>query len=280
MKKILPALMILLMASSAFALDNPWENKLPFKSATIDYKVSGSMKGEKTVYVKDYGRTIAEYSETSMTVMGMTQKLKEVNITTPDWVYTIDQVEGTGTKQVNPNKYFIEEYNKLSKSKKKKVAANSEKMGLSTVEGMSGDFKKNAETILGYKCDRISVMGVESYTISGTGLALKTEGNTMGVKMDEVATKISKGNPPSSKFELPKNIKFEHNKQADQMMQNQAKSVIQSLLDGKKPVAASSSPGNPQGGFMGAGQDGQNQLSPEQLKQMQEMMQKLGGQGD
>lgn len=42
----------------------------------------------------------------------------------------------------------------------------------------------------------------------------------------------------TSKFKLPSNIHFEHNKQADQMMQEQAKTVIQNLLAGKHPVNA------------------------------------------
>ncbi len=60
MKKFLSLLIVLLFATSAFALDNPWDTKLPFKNAIIDYKVSGTLNGEKTIYVKDYGRTTAE----------------------------------------------------------------------------------------------------------------------------------------------------------------------------------------------------------------------------
>ena len=36
-----------------------------------------------------------------------------VHIQTPDWMYTFDLVKKTGKKNVNPQKYMIEEYNKL-----------------------------------------------------------------------------------------------------------------------------------------------------------------------
>lgn len=235
MKIKLSLIFIVLFATSAFAMDNPWEKKLPFKNATINYTVSGSMNGEKTIYVKDYGLTRAEYSNTTMKVFGMTQKQKEVIITTPDWLYNINLSENTGTKQTNPKKYMLQEFNNLSKSEKKKVAKNAENYGFSMIEGMSGDFQKNAVKILGYKCDKVTMAGSITYTITGTDLALKTQINAMGIKFAQIATNVNKGSVSSSKFKVPSNINIEHNKKADQMMQKQAKDVIQSLLDGTQP---------------------------------------------
>ncbi len=125
MKKIIISLLALMLtASIAAALESPWEKKLPFKEATIDYTISGNSKGTKTIYVKDYGRTVAEYRNTSMTVFGMTQKENTLDVTTPEWEYAIDLTEHNGTKMVNPEKYLIEEFQKLSKSDQKKIIKN------------------------------------------------------------------------------------------------------------------------------------------------------------
>ena len=75
----------MLTATTAVALESPWEKKLPFKSAVIEYTITGTQKGTKTIYVKDYGQTVAEYRNISMTVIGMTQKENTMDITTPDW---------------------------------------------------------------------------------------------------------------------------------------------------------------------------------------------------
>jgi hypothetical protein len=279
MRKIIISLLALMLtASIAAALESPWEKKLPFKEATIDYTISGTSKGTKTIYVKDYGRTVAEYRNLSMTVFGMIQKENTIDITTPEWEYSIDIATHTGTKMVNPEKYLIEEFQKLSKSDQKKVIKNSEEMGMSTIDGVEGEISKNDTKILGYMCDKTSMMGVTVYTISGTPVPLKLESDMMGMKMTETATRVKKGNVSSSKFDIPSGINIRHDKQADQMAKIQAKNIIQSLLNGEMPSVS-----------MGTGQYGdedsegypdedQERMSPEQMEQMKQMMQMFGGQ--
>jgi hypothetical protein len=232
MNKIISLLIILLSATSAFAVDNPWDTKLPFKNAIIDSEISGTMNGEKTLYIKDYGQTRAEYSKTSMKMFGMTQEQKEIIITTPDWVYTINLMEQTGTKQTNLKKIMVQEFNALSKNDQKKVVANAESQGVATIEGMGGALQKNATKILGYNCDKVTMSGTILYTISGTDLALTMNSNTMGMKINQIATSVKKESGPASKFKPPSNINFEYDQQTDQMLQNQAKTVIQNLLEG------------------------------------------------
>ncbi|PLX66213.1 MAG: hypothetical protein C0603_12455 [Denitrovibrio sp.] len=261
-------LAVFLISLSAFAVDNPWKTKLPFKNATIKYNLTGTMKGTKMVYVKDYGKTIAEYSETSTRMLGMTQQSKTITIITPDWEYEIDLTEGTGTKQVNPKKYFAEEFNSLSKKDQKKVVKNADKLGISMIAGFDGTVKKKAKNILGYSCDEVIAMGTKAYTIAGTDLPLLINGNTMGMKIHEEATSISKSKPSASTFKIPTNIPIEHNKQSDRMMQAHAKSAIQDLLSGN--MAKPSSNYN-QGNTA-------PKLTPEQQEQMKKMMQMFGNQ--
>lgn len=232
MKKSFFLLLFLFFVTSAWAVDNPWDQKLPFKSAMVEFKISGTMAGDKTIYIKDYGNTRAEYNDTTMKMFGMIQQQKEIIITTEDWEYTIDLMEMTGTKQANLKKYMSQEFNKLSKNEQKKVVENAEKMGIATVDGMEGRVEKKASKILGYTCDKVTMAGVVSYTITGTDLPLKITGDMMGIKINQVAIKVTKGNVQASKFKLPVNIDFQHDVQADQMMQEQAKTVMQTLLEG------------------------------------------------
>lgn len=222
------------------AKESPWDRQLPFESATVDYKVSGTMNGEKTIYVKDFGRTTAEYSSVTMKMMGMTQNQEEIIITTPDWVYSADLTEGTGSKQFNPQKCMTDEYNSLSAGDQKKVVKNSEAMGVEVVDGMGGTVEKKAATLLGYACDRVTMMGTTAHTISGSGLPLKIEGNVMGIKISQVATQLKTGSVPASKFDLPKGIVFENDPATDRMIREQARSVIQNLVAGKNPAAGGS----------------------------------------
>ncbi len=276
MNKITSLLIVLLFATSAFAMENPWDVKLPFKNAVINYKITGTLNGEKTIFIKDYGRTTAEYSDTKMKMFGMEQPQKEIIITTPDWVHTIDLIENSGTKQANPTKFLIQEFNNLSKTEQKKVIKNAENLGISTIAGMDGTIEKNAEKILGYKCDKVTMTGTTAYLFTGTELPLKIISDNMGIKFDQIATDIKKTKPSSSKFNLPSNIKFIHNKQADQMMQDRAQTIIEALLSGKQITA--STPAPPAGAVPPQQEDAgnQNQMTPELQDQMKKLMNIFG----
>ncbi len=278
MKQAFVFLSIILFATSALALESPWEQKLPFKSATINYDVSGMMSGSKTIFVKDYGRTSAEYKETALKIFGMKQEQKEFILTTPDWEYTADLVANTGTKNASMEKYLTLEFNQLSRSDQKKVIKNAEEQGVSMLEGMEGSLEKNAKKILGYSCDKATIMGTVVYTINGTSLPLKTESSTLRMKYNEVATSINKGRVDDSKFELPSNINFKYDAGTDEQIHAQAKMIIQQLVSGQTAnVSATAKPGQK---GASANEAQQNQLTPEQNQQLQGLMKMFGGQGD
>jgi len=268
--------LILLASFIAHAEQSPWDYKLPFKEAAVEYKVDGSMKGSKTIYIRDYGRTSATYTNTSMSMFGIQQKQQEIVIATPDWVYSYDLIARQGSKQVNPTKLFNEEYAKLSKSDQKKVMANAEKFGVSSVEGLQGKVQKGAVKFLGYECDVTNAMGTEVYSIADTGFPLKMTSQTMGVSYSEEAISIKKGAVSDDKFSHPKGIKAVHNKQADAMMRTQVKSIISQLRSGEMSQTQGS---NQQMGIPSSqpGNGSENDLSTEEMQQLQKMMQMFGG---
>ncbi|MFK5927447.1 MAG: hypothetical protein QM483_12515 [Desulfuromusa sp.] len=227
------------------------------------------------MYIKDYGKTTAVYRDSVTKIMGMDNRENSLNITTPDWIYNIDLSHKNGSKQVNPVKYFIEEFNNLSAAERKKVTTNAENFGVGTVAEMGGQIEKNAAKILGYNCDKVTMMGVTVYSISDIGLPLKTETDMMGMKSTEVATTINKGSVPAAKFTVSADIKITHQPVADKIARNHAKMTIQNLLEGKRPSNRMEQYNPPPNR-----QNNQQQEMPSDLKEkMEKMMKMFGGQG-
>ena len=272
MKKFVLLLTFLLLSASVFAVESPWDKKLPFKEATIYYQIDGMQKGSSTTYIKDYGKKTAVYKDTSMNFLGMTKNTKTLEITTPDWIYTIDLITKEGTKQSNPVKYMKEEFYKLSKSDQKKLVKNSEKLGITTLKNFNGKLEKKAAKILGYTCDKVTMGGMTVYTISDTSLALKSDGNMMGVKYSETAIKIDKGSVPSSKFKIPADVKIYYDEESEEIIKEQAKSTVYNLLEGKapQPVMKNSQSGSQQ----------HKEMTPEQKDAVNKFMKLFGGKKD
>ncbi len=261
-------LLVLFPLCAVAADKSPWETKLPFKSATIQYTISGVENGNEVVYVREYGREIATYHTTKTTMMGMTMVNETVDIDTPEWSYQFDLTEKNGTKSVNPEKYMIEEYNKLSKADRKRVKENSEKMGLSIAEGFGGKIQQNAKKILGYSCDRAEMMGNVVYSIHGAGLPLLVETNMMGMNMKIEATSVDKGKVADSYFQFPRGIEPQFDPQSDAVAREMARQTIAMLKDpdSAKKIVAPSIPGQQQ-----------QQMSPEEQQEMQQAMEMLKG---
>jgi len=268
MKKILFTFAIMACASLVFA-STPWEKKLPFKNATITYEAKGTFKGTKILYIKDYGKTRAEYSDTEMKILGIAKADKEFTITTPDWIYTYTDGDDNIMKQTNPDKFLTEEYNKLSSSDKKKFLRNMESTGVSTVKSFGGEVEKAAAKVMGYTCDKVTMMGITAYTITGTDITLKSVGSVMGMKENTEAVSINKKSPPASVFKLPKGIEISYSAEADAMAREQIKSSVQSILTGDGKSMVNGQPKQKEGGS--------HMLTDEQKEKMKGLMNVFGG---
>ncbi len=252
--------------------ENPFEEKLPFETATITYAVSGLENGTEILYIDDYGTKTATYHKTVTTMMGMAMENSSIEITDVDWVYNFDLVEGTGSKNRNPKKYLQEEFEKLSGAEKEQVMKNQELMGMSVMTGMGGSIEKDATTILGYSCDKVTAMGTAVYSIHNTTVTLKSEADVMGMKMDVVATAIDEGPVDEEVFKYPEGIEVMHDTEVDLMSQQMAQQTMEWLKD---PEAVNKTPQ-----MGGMDQDRMQHVSEEDqemMKQAQEMMKGLQG---
>jgi hypothetical protein len=249
-----------LFGQTLLAEELPWEKKLPFEQATIQYTVSGVEQGTKILYIRNFGKEQATYLDSTTKLMGMAVSEKTVEFMDADYLYSYDLQAQEGTKSVNPQKYMAEAYSSLTPEEKQQVQKNAAQMGGALAGGMGGAVQENVAKILGYDCDKIAIMGGgATYLIHGTSIALKTEVNMMGMKMVTLATSLDTGKVDPQHFIHPKGIKAKSNPEADAMAQAMGQRVMDALKD---PDAAKKGP------VTGLQSDAMQQNMTEEDKQM------------
>lgn len=267
---VVAAAVILLWVARTEAQTTPFSWQLPFEQGLIIYEISGMETGRELLYIKDFGFTTARHRETTTTILGVTRHLSSLEITTPQWVYSFDLQERTGSKSVNPRKLMIEEYEKLSDADKRKVSENAGTMAKVYMSGLHGNTEQNAKQIHGFFCDRTTAMGSTVYTIHGTGLALMSETDLMGISVKSVAISIEKGGVDGTYFEFPNDIEVQHNKEADQMAQLLALRTIEVLKDPDSVTPKTQ-------GFMGMPSSGPPEIPEEDQLEVEEAMETIKG---
>ena len=224
------ATVLVLPAATVCAGDNPFEHKLPFKTAIVAYAISGSESGTETLYVTDYGRKRARLRDTAGKILFVSTKTHTLELTDPDWKITIDLDKKTGTKTANMTKLLKEEFERLSPADQKVVRANLKKMGDNPMGAGQVETKKTK--YMGHACDEVTLAGTSTTVLSGTDIAVKSEMSTMGITSHVEATKIDIGTSvTSSHFAVPGGIKVTHDTEQDESSRRAAKSTLAHLAD-------------------------------------------------
>ena len=221
--------------------------------------------GREMLYVKDFGATTARHRHTSTKILGITQKRRTIEIATPEWIYSFDLQERTGSKSVNPQKFMIEEYGKLSETDKQKVKENAPQVTNVFMGDLHVSVTHNVKEILGYSCDLTEAMGSTVYSIHGTGISLLSETDFMGIEIKTVAVAVETQGVDTSFFEFPEGIEVEHDQEADQIAQMIAQQAVAALKDSDNLPRKSQ-------GFMGLPSSGQPEIPEEDKLEMEEAM--------
>ena len=248
----------------------PWSWKLPFEQGVITYEISGMESGREILYLRDFGATSARHRETTTTILGITQKQSSIEITTPEYIYSFDLQERTGSKSLNPKKFMIREYEKLSDTDKQKVNENAPKMAKVFTGDLHAGIEQNVKEILGYSCDRTRAMGSTVYVIHGTGVSLLSETDFMGIQIKSSAVSIEIEGVDTSYFEFPEGIEVARNQEADQMAQMIAQQTMTALKDPASVPTKSQ-------GFMGLPSNGQPEIPEEDKLELEEAMKTIRG---
>jgi len=198
--KLLAAILI----SIVFSATAQEKGKYIFtKSGHIEYTLSGSTVGSKSVWYDDYGIKMATLTESTSTVtlMGITQttEVKELEIRDGNQLWKINLLDKTGTKTTID--YAVNAGRALTD---KKTDAELHEMERQTVLDLNGKIE-GYESILGKKC-LVFTLGTTKFW-QYKGYPLKSVITMLGLTNNEEAISFEENiTVPASKFAVPAGV--------------------------------------------------------------------------
>ena len=174
-----------------------FQKRYGIKSAIVEYNLSGSREGTKTLYFDDWGMRQAEYTHSVLSVSGYTKVMNIAQIIDGEYQYTINLDQNAGTKIRNPLLKQIDDlkyekgFNGLGEQLLLKMGA--EKIG--------------TDNFLGKDCDLYEIKKTGTKLWVWNWITLKSETNSRGINYSEVARKIDvDASIPSGKFAIPEKV--------------------------------------------------------------------------
>lgn len=168
--------------------ENPIEKKVTIKdqkifgveSGIVEYKISGSQIGDKTLYFKDWGRKQAEFSVSTIKVGKYSKNTNLLKITNGNWQYIINLEAKNGTKKENPVlEKMIEFRDQIS------FGEFGEQLAL-----INGGIETGSDVVIGKKCRVFEFKSKNSKLWLWNWLMLKSEMLSGKVRIDVQAISI------------------------------------------------------------------------------------------
>lgn len=172
------------------------QKRYGIKSAVIEYIITGSQEGTKTLYFDNWGMRQAEYTRSVLSVGGFSKPINIVNIIDGDYQYMINIDQNSGTKTRNPVLRSMDELRD-----QKGFNEFGEQMLLSM-----GANKIGKEEFLGKDCDIYDMRNTGTKLWVWKWITLKSETNSRGLEINVTATRINEGAVPKDKFKIPDNV--------------------------------------------------------------------------
>lgn len=172
------------------------QKRYGIKSAVIEYIITGSQEGTKTLYFDNWGMRQAEYTRSVLSVGGFSKPINIVNIIDGDYQYMINIDQNSGTKTRNPILRSMDELRD-----QKGFNEFGEQMLLSM-----GANKIGKEEFLGKDCDIYDMRNTGTRLWIWKWITLKSETNSRGLEINVTATRINEGAVPKDKFKIPDNV--------------------------------------------------------------------------
>jgi hypothetical protein len=167
--------------------------KYAMKSGIVEYNSSTmGVNVAQTLYFDDFGAK--EAIETSMEVAGI--KNNTVNINKDGYMYTLNMIAKTGTKQKIPAQANID-FNNLSDDIMKEMNLK----------------KEGSEDFAGKKCDKYTIdntkLQMKGSFLVWKGIALKSDLDFSSMKTQMMAKNIKEdASVPAEKFDIPADFKI------------------------------------------------------------------------
>ena len=198
--KLIIALLILLVFS-AYAQQ---QGKYIFtKSGHIEYSLSGSTVGTKSVWYDDFGIKMATLTESTSTIslMGITQttEVKELEIRNGNLLWKINLLDNTGTKTTID--YAVKSGKALTDNKSDAELHQMERQAVIDLGGSIEGY----ENILGKKCMVFTLGDTKFWQYKG--YPLKSTISMMGITNNETGISFEENiTVPESKFAIPAGV--------------------------------------------------------------------------
>jgi len=199
-------LLLVILAIFSLSTQAQEAKRYAIKSGFIKYDLSGSTKGTREVWWDDYGTKTCEVEKsTTTTKMFGIKNTEEKNMCTvivKDKFWVADYIESTGTSGTLP--YYQEAQEFVSDMTEKEQQEFADE-----VLAQMGGKKVGTESLSGYSCDIIKIMGIKSWIHKG--LILKSEGKIMGIETNEMFVDFNpNSNVSASKFTPPSGVDYEN----------------------------------------------------------------------
>lgn len=167
------------------------------KSAIVEYTITGSQSGTKTLYFDNWGMRQAEYTNSVLQVGNFIKNINLLNIIKADSNYIIDLERRTGTRTKNPVKKLIAEL-----QNQKSFGEFGEQILLK-----AGAMKVGQEEFLERDCDIYEIQSTGTKMWIWKWIPLKTITKLGGIEINSVAKKIEVNvNVPEEKFTPPNDV--------------------------------------------------------------------------
>ncbi|MFZ1280107.1 MAG: hypothetical protein WAR59_04675 [Ignavibacteriaceae bacterium] len=167
------------------------------KSGVIEYVLSGSQEGTKTLYFDSWGMRQAEYTRSVFTIKGFTKPINVVSIIDGEYQYNINMDQNSGTRTRNPILRTMEQL-----KDQKSFNEFGEQMLLNM-----GANKIGSEDFLGKSCDVYEMKSTGTKLWVWEWLTLKSITQSRGIEINLTATRINEGGSvPSEKFKIPEKV--------------------------------------------------------------------------
>ena len=206
MKSLLSSILFLFVTAVFAQPSYNYQKRFQVKSGHIEYKLSGSTAGTKSLWWDDYGEKYREEINTLQTVKTgkRTETVKNHSLSISDGVYyfNVNMKTMEGTKL---HKNAVPDFSILGSGLND---GEMEQLGESLLGAFGGKVEKKSETVLGRTCDVSTVMGATVHSYKG--LTLKSYVKVKSVEDIEEAVSFDENTGISaSKFMPPGNALIE-----------------------------------------------------------------------
>jgi len=229
-KKVLLAVVALsLWPGALFAADNPFLPKLPLEEGIVHYHISGSVQGERLLYLKDFGKYRALFSKTDRNILGPDRKEERLQIMNAEWVIDYDFVHHRGKRYHRLAYWLQKKLAALPADSQKRILENLKKAGGISPEDLLKKRYRCAEKIRGFEGYMVEENGESLCKSQKGGMLLQSSVDILGYHVTTTLGSIRLCRLKEGYFTLPAQIAVTLDTKAESDQEEKAERILQRL---------------------------------------------------